>query len=71
MTDREILIDNYIRAIKISLSGKSDEAQNGAFAVIQDLLRFSHALKKEDQTYGAMQEMLIRLKKETHIGKTA
>jgi len=68
MAVRENYIDNYVRSIKISISGKSDEAQVGTSIVIQGLLRFAQGLKKEDQTYETMLEMLKRLSKEISAG---
>ncbi|MGB6866706.1 MAG: hypothetical protein WBE11_13545 [Candidatus Aminicenantaceae bacterium] len=58
------IIDNYVRTIKISFMGKSNEAQNGAYAIVQYLLNFAHTLKEEDQTYEVMVDMLKRLSEE-------
>ena len=69
MAVRENYMDNYVRSIKISISGKSNEAQIGTSIVIQGLLRFAHGLKKEDQTYETMLEMLKRLSREMSAGK--
>jgi nitrate reductase assembly molybdenum cofactor insertion protein NarJ len=64
MIVNEKIIDNYVRTIKISFMGKSNEAQNGAYTIVQNLLSFAHALKEEDKTYEAMVGMLKRLSEE-------
>jgi hypothetical protein len=64
MIVHEKIIDNYTRTIKISFMGKSDEAQNGANAIVQSLLNFAHTLKEEDQTYEVMLGILERLSEE-------
>lgn len=57
-------IDNYARAIKISLMGKSSDAQGGARYLVHDLLRYANGLKLEDRTFDAMLQMLKKLNKE-------
>jgi nitrate reductase assembly molybdenum cofactor insertion protein NarJ len=64
MIIHEKIIDNYVRTIKISFMGKSNESQNGAYAIVQNLLNFAHTLKEEDQTYEVMVDMLKRLSEE-------
>ena len=71
MIVHEKFIDNYTRTIKISFMGKSNEAQNGAYTVIQSLLGFAHTLKNEDQTYEVMIGMLERLTEEMPKGTFA
>lgn len=44
--------------------GKTSEAQSGAYAIVQNLLKFAHTLKEEDQTYEVMLGMLERLSEE-------
>ncbi len=64
MIVHEKIIDNYIRTIKISFMGKSNEAQNGAHTIVKNLLNFAHTLKEEDQTYEVMVGMVKRLSEE-------
>ncbi len=64
MTYGQIQMENYARTIKISLMGKSDEAQCGATLLVNDLLRYANGLKKENRTFESMVEMLNKLKKE-------
>ena len=56
--------ENYARRIKISLMGKSNEAQGGATLLVHDLLRYANGLKKENRTFEVMLEMLNKLNKE-------
>jgi hypothetical protein len=56
-------VENYARTIRISLTGKSSEAQSGARLLINDLLRYAKGLKEEDRTFDAMMEMLHKLNK--------
>jgi hypothetical protein len=69
MAVRENYVDNYVRSIKISMSGKSDEALLGTSIVIQSLLRFAQGLRKEEQPYETMLELLEKLSREIPIGK--
>ncbi len=62
-------IDGYVRAMKISIGGKSDEAQLGASMMVQNLLRYAHGLKSKDQTYEAMLGLLDRLAAELPIAR--
>ncbi len=71
MNVHEKLTANYIRTIKISFMGKSNDAQNGAYIVVKNLLGFAHTLKNEDQTYEAMVGMLERLTEEMPKGTFA
>lgn len=64
MTYGQTQMENYARWIKISLTGKSDEAQDGATLLVHDLLRYANGLKRENQTFDAMLEMLNKLNKE-------
>ena len=64
MTYGQTQMENYARWIKISLTGKSDEAQCGATLLVNDLLRYANGLKRENQTFDAMLEMLNKLNKE-------
>jgi nitrate reductase assembly molybdenum cofactor insertion protein NarJ len=64
MIVHERIIDNYTRTIKISFMGKSNEAQNGAYTIVQNILNFAHTLKEEDQTYDVIVGMLKRLSEE-------
>jgi nitrate reductase assembly molybdenum cofactor insertion protein NarJ len=64
MIVHEKIIDNYTRTIKISFMGKSNEAQKGAYTMVQSLLNFAHTLKEEDQKYEVMVSMLERLSEE-------
>lgn len=69
MAVHENYLDSYVRSITISLRGKSDETQIGALLVVQGLLRFARGLKKEDQPYEAMLDLLERLSREMPTGK--
>jgi len=60
----ENYIDGYRRYIKIAVLGKSDEAQKGAQAVVQELLRALRGLRDEDQTYDAVMEFIESLSSE-------
>ena len=64
MTLSHIQIDNHARTIRISLMGKSSEAQSGARFLVNDLLRYANGLRVEDRTFDAMFEMLQKLNKE-------
>lgn len=64
MVVHENYIDGYLRFIKISIMGRSNEAQNGAFTVVLGLLRFIRGLREEDQTYDVVLELLERLSRE-------
>lgn len=57
-------IDGYLRFIKISIMGKSNEAQNGALTVVQGVKRFIQGLREEDQTTDVVLELLERLSRE-------
>jgi len=58
-------IDGYLRFIKISIMGKSNEAQNGALTVVQGVKRFIQGLRREeDQTTDVVLELLERLSRE-------
>jgi hypothetical protein len=69
MAVRENYVDNYVRSIKLSMRGKSDEALLGSSIVIQSLLRFAQGLKKEEQPYETMLDLLEKLAREIPIGK--
>ena len=64
MVVHENYIDGSLRFIKISIMGRSNEAQNGASAVILGLLRFIRGLREEDQTYDVVLELVERLSRE-------
>ena len=64
MTYSQTQMDNYARRIKISLMGKSDEAKGGATLVVHDLLLYANGIKKENQTFETMLEMLNKLNAE-------
>ena len=64
MTYSQTQMDNYARTIKISLMGKSNEAQGGATLLVHDLLRYANGLKSEHRTFESMLEMLEKLNKE-------
>jgi hypothetical protein len=54
-------LDGHVRSMRVALSGKSDEAQQGAYTVIQGLLRLVRSLKEEDQTFDNVREVLEML----------
>jgi hypothetical protein len=64
MAVHENYLDGYLRYIKISMMGKSNEAQQGALSVIQGLMRFVRGLKDEDQTYDVVLDLIERLSRE-------
>jgi hypothetical protein len=51
------------------MTGKGDEAKNGALAVVQGLLRFVNGLKEEDQTFEMVTEMLEKVSKDLSAAK--
>lgn len=57
-------LDSHVRSIRVAISGKSDEAQHGAYTVVQGLLRFVRGLKEEDQTFDNVSELLQKLSEE-------
>jgi hypothetical protein len=61
MAIHETYIDGFRRFIKISVLGKSDEAQKGALVIVRELLRALRGLREEDQTYDAVMEFIESL----------
>jgi hypothetical protein len=64
MVVREAHIDGYARAIRISLTGRGEEARLGAAIAVQGLVGFARSLKAEERGMDAMLDMLERLSKE-------
>jgi len=70
MTYPKNLVNNYARSIKLTMLGKSAEAQNGALTVVNGLLHYATSLNEEDQTYDAMLQILKRLSVDMSSGKS-
>jgi len=64
MAIHETYIAGFRRYIKISVLGKSDEAQKGAQVIVRELLRALRGLREEDQTYDAVMEFIESLSAE-------
>jgi hypothetical protein len=69
MSVNERYLASHSRSIKLAMTGKGDEAKNGALTVIQGLLRFLNGLKEKDQTYEVVMEMLEKLSKDFSSAK--
>lgn len=61
MAVQETNLDGYLRYIKISAQGKSDEARQGAFIIIQEIIRALQSLREEDQTYDVVMDFMESL----------
>ncbi|MDF1501250.1 MAG: hypothetical protein P1P76_12355 [Anaerolineales bacterium] len=64
MSVHESYLDSHVRSIRVAMTGKSDEANNGALTIVQGLIRFIRGLKEEDQTTDVILEMLEKLSKD-------